>query len=135
MAQTLEQKRAQNAWDCATKAQQALGKDYEKYVKLAKGVPALIMNSGLMQVIAFLYEKSLDKKTGQPKPNDQHTYLGDQLRQALHAQFKDVPQDFHGFMKKLFDVDSHTYQAINAEAFAWLKWLRQMAAARNKGDR
>ena len=26
------------------------------------------------------------------------------------------------------------YQAINAEAFAWLKWLRQMAAARNKGE-
>jgi len=23
-----------------------------------------------------------------------------------------------------------TYQAINAEAFAWLKWLRQMSAAR-----
>jgi len=23
------------------------------------------------------------------------------------------------------------YQAITAEAFAWLRWLRQMAAARN----
>ena len=51
--ETLEQRRAQNAWDvCA---------DYtEKHVNFAKGLPALIMNSGLMQVLAFCHEKGGD---------------------------------------------------------------------------
>lgn len=133
--QTLEQQRAQNAWECAIKAQTNLGADYDKYVKLVKSLPALIMNSGLMQVVAFLHEKSLDKKTGQPKPNDHHTWVGTQLRNSIHARFKDVPENFDGFMKYLFkDADAQKFQAINAEAFAWLKWLRQMAAARKAGE-
>ena len=50
MAQTQEQLRAQDAWEkCA---------DYSKeHVNIAKGLPALIMNSGLMQVLAFCQEK------------------------------------------------------------------------------
>jgi CRISPR-associated protein Cmr5 len=34
-------------------------------------------------------------------------------------------------MQSLLDCKNpRDYQAITAEAFAWLKWLRQMAAAR-----
>ena len=129
--QTLEQQRAQDAWDCASRACQQLGKDYDRYVNLAKSVPALIMNSGLMQVLAFLYEKSLDKKAGCPKPDDPHTLMGDQLRTALHTRFDDIPGDFAGCMEQLLKIeDSQRFQAITAEAFAWLRWLRQMAAAR-----
>lgn len=129
---TLEQRRAQNAWDCANRARQQLGgKEYDDYVKQAKGLPALIMNSGLMQVLAFLHEKSLDKKTGRPKPTDPHTLVGDQLRTALHIRFDDVPADFAGCMEHLLEIsDPQRFQAITTEAFAWLRWLRQMAAAR-----
>ena len=133
--QTLEQQRAQDAWDCADKAKQQLGDAYDKYVNLAKSVPALIMNSGLMQVLAFLHEKSLDKRTGKPKPDDPHTWVGDQLRSALHVRFADVPADFDGCIGYLFKLeDPQVYQAITAEAFAWLRWLRQMAAARKGGN-
>jgi CRISPR-associated protein Cmr5 len=129
--QTLEQRRAQDAWNCANRACQQLGNDYDRYVNLAKGVPALIMNSGLMQVLAFLHEKSLDKKTGRPKPDDPHTLVGDQLRTALHIRFDDIPADFAGCMEQLLKIpDPQRFQAITAEAFAWLRWLRQMAAAR-----
>lgn len=128
--QTLEQQRAQDAWECANKAKQALGADYDKYVNLTKSVPALIINSGLMQVLAFLHEKSLDKKTGQPKPDDPHTLIGQHLRSALHKRFSDLPAEFSDAMKSLMTADSHRFQAITAEAFAWLRWIRQMAAAR-----
>jgi len=47
---TLEQQRAQDAWDCSTHYT-------SDHVNLAKGLPALIMNSGLMQVLAFCHEK------------------------------------------------------------------------------
>ena len=59
MVQTLEQKRAQHAGDKAREGIRNHGKDY---VNDAKGLPALIMNRGLMQVMAFLHEKGVVMK-------------------------------------------------------------------------
>lgn len=125
MAQTLEQLRAQDAWDCSGKAKEVMGKNYDKYVIVSKGLPALIMNSGLMQVLAFSNGK---------KNEDEAVNI--QLRSWLSKRFPKVlpKSEFSDFMQALMKIDNaQDYQAINAEAFAWLKWLRQMAAAR-KGD-
>lgn len=115
---TLEQQRAQDAWEkCA---------NYRKeQVNLAKGLPALIMNSGLMQVLAFLHEKG-----------GEHDAVAQQMRGWLHGRFRNVIQgaDFEPFMQALMTANPRDYQAITAEAFAWLKWLRQMAAARRGGE-
>ena len=120
---TLEQQRAQDAWD-------RCGPDCDKeYVKLAKALPGLIMNSGLMQVIAFLHEKGNRQKDGP------YNKLADDLRRWLYSRFDDeLPADFQGFMECLLQAEPHVYRAVTAEAFAWLKWLRRMAAARQKGD-
>lgn len=112
--QTLEQQRAQDAWDeCA---------NYTKeHVSIAKGLPALIMNNGLMQVMAFMNQKG-----------GEHAVVAQQLRAWLAKRFAGIikTDKFEEFMQALMKVCSQDYQAINAEAFAWLKWLRQMAAAR-----
>ena len=114
--QTLEQQRAQNAWDaCASYS--------KEHVNAAKALPALIMNSGLMQVLAFCHEK------GKAQAD-----VAAHLRAWLAGRFPSkFPQnsDFAAFMQALMQVSPADYQAINAEAFAWLNWLRQMAAARN----
>jgi CRISPR-associated protein Cmr5 len=111
---TLEQQRAQDAWDkCA---------NYEKeHVNIAKGLPALIMNSGLMQVLAFCHEKK-----------GAHEQVATDLRRWLTKKFSGVDGDpgFSVFMQKLMEATPKNYQAITAEAFAWLRWMRQMAAAR-----
>ena len=126
MAQTLEQQRAQDAWERAAEAEGSLGSDFDKYVKFSKGLPALIMNSGLMQVLAFCEEKG-----------DVNKRVAKDLRTWLASRFPRTFRNgggFHDFMQALMkDATPADYQAINAEAFAWLKWLRQMAAARNKG--
>lgn len=117
---TLEQKRAQHAWK---KAEAGLAQHGKDYMNDAKGLPALIMNSGLMQVMAFLHQKG-----------GRHEVLAQHLRDWLHEQCE-TPKDFTGFMEALFKMsDARRFQDITLEAFAWLKWLRQMAAARN-GDR
>ena len=117
---TLEQQRAQDAWN-------RCGADCSKeYANLAKALPALIMNSGLMQVMAFLHEKG--------KKDETYKKLAGDLRGWLHGRFADLPADFTGFMEGLLNTEPHTYQAVTAEAFAWLKWLRQMAAARQRSD-
>lgn len=117
---TLEQQRAQNAW-----IQSAA---YEKeHVNIAKGLPALIMNSGLMQVLAFCHEKGKAKG----KANEQ---VATHLRTWLNLRFNGVARDpgFELFMQSLLKASPAEYQAITTEAYAWLRWMRQMASARVK---
>jgi CRISPR-associated protein Cmr5 len=113
---TLDQQRAADAWRCAQAQSQS-----NEYVNLAKGLPALIMNSGLLQVMAFLEEKG---------PKQQHcSVVARDMRAWLRRRFPDVPEDFAGFMRALMNADSSKFQAITVEALAWLRWLRQLAAA------
>jgi CRISPR-associated protein Cmr5 len=115
---TLEQQRAQDAWNQCEK--------YEKeHVNIAKGLPALIMNSGLMQVLAFCHEKG--------KANE---LVATHLRTWLNQRFNNVARDpgFELFMQSLLKANPADYQAITTEAFAWLRWMRQMSSARVKQD-
>lgn len=123
--QTLEQQRAQNAWSASASAS-ASPSEQSAYVNAAKGLPALIMNSGLMQVLAFCHEKGKAP-----------ALVAEHLRTWLAGQFPKTfvkGSDFGPFMEALMRAEPATYQAINTEAFAWLKWLRQMAAARKNKD-
>lgn len=112
-----EQMRAQDAWD------KARGQPRE-YKILAKGLPALIMNSGLIQVLAFLEEKG--KKT-----NNHHGVLGRHMRQWLVKMFPGQlkGEEFEAFMDALIQTRPQEFREITAEAQAWLRWVRQMAAA------
>ena len=118
---TLEQRRAQDAW---TKSGNGVGTEHGKaYLNLAKNLPALIMGSGLMQVMAFLHQKE----------EVPHRAIAADLRGWLHERFgEDVPEEFDGFMNSMLAAEPRRYQAVTVEAFAWLKWLRQMAAARQR---
>ena len=112
--QTLEQQRAQDAWDkCARYS--------KEHVNIAKGLPALIMNSGLMQVLAFCHEKG--------GANEE---VARDLRNWLSRRFNGVDRDpgFEMLMRSLLQATPVNSQAFTAEAFAWLRWMRQMAAAR-----
>lgn len=120
--QTLEQRRASDAWQKSGLGVTSHGKEY---VILSKSLPALIMNSGLMQVMAFLNHKG----------GGVHHTVAEHLRDWLHKRFDaEAPADFEGFMEAMLRAEPRTYQHVTAEAFAWLKWLRQMAAARQKGS-
>lgn len=117
VTQTLEQQRAQDAW----KAAERYTKDH---VNVAKGLPVLIMNSGLMQVLAFCHEKG-----------GANSLVADQLRAWLCKRMgSERDPGFEDFMQVLMKAKPADFQAITAEAFAWLRWLRQMAPARVKGD-
>lgn len=131
MAQTMEQKRAADAWRVATEVVRT--GMLEEYGKLAKGLPALIMNSGLMQVLAFLNEKGKRGQGAQAHCD----LLGSHLRAWLAKQFpKELPgSEFHGFMQALMKAEPRRFQDITTEAFSWLRWLRQIAPAIKEGGR
>ena len=109
---TLEQERAAFAWEHV----QGCSRDY---MNLAKGAPALIMNNGLMQTLAFYASK------GKP----QHKTLNQHLLRWLHKRGLVKAATFAEAMSSLHKADSADYRRTTEEAMALLKWIRQFAAA------
>ena len=108
---TLDQQRAAYAW----KGVQGCTKEY---VNLAKAAPALIMNNGLMQTLAFYESKG--------KPH--HQQLARHLSGWLHQQSHVTASDFNAVMTSLQSAESLRYRQATEEALALLRWIRQFAA-------
>ena len=115
---TLEQQRAQFAWDCAKEGTALAGDDYRN---LAKAAPALIMNNGLMQTLAFYQDKG--------KPH--HMALAGQLRRWIMKRDGGNSQDpgFQPMMDVLLRAQPDQYRRATDEALLILRWVRQFAAA------
>ncbi|MCG5502079.1 type III-B CRISPR module-associated protein Cmr5 [Ectothiorhodospira lacustris] len=114
--ETIDHKRATDAWQAA--------QDYTKdHVNAAKSLPALIINSGLMQVLAFCHDKDKESED-----------VARRLRRWLAGRFDWIRSDeFEPFMESLMNATPAQFRDVNREAMAWLKWLRQVAPARQKG--
>lgn len=125
---TLDQQRAALAWTFATAGMQQHGKEYKG---LAKGAPALIMNSGLMSTLAFYADKGTDKRTGQLDPAKPASTLLQHLLAGMSERLKPMPQpkDFRQFMVGLQGMPSAGYLRYTDEALELLKWIRQFVDA------
>lgn len=111
---SLDQQRAAYAW----KKVQGCG---DEYGKLAKGAPALIMNNGLMQTLAFYEDK------GKNKPHQK--LLNRHIIGWLTARFNIASSEsFESMMVFLQEANSQQYRKATEEALALLRWIRQFAA-------
>jgi len=115
---TLEQKRAQFAW---LYAESGIGAAGEKYRNLAKGAPALIMNNGLMQTLAFLNSKN----------ERHHQALAEHIRRWLSVKGGGPDHDvgFEAGMRAMLDFPPDQYRQATDETLLILRWIRQFAAA------
>lgn len=115
---TLEQQRAQFAWTVTQEGCALAGKEY---TNLAKAAPALIMNNGLMQTLAFYQDK--DKA--------HHKALAGHLRRWImqRAGGSDKDPGFQTLMGVLLNADTAQYRQATDEALRLLRWIRQFAAA------
>ncbi len=112
VTESLEQQRAKFAWERV----QGCSKDY---TKLAKAAPALIMNNGLMQALAFY----------QSKDKAHHLALNRHLCDWLYQRGIAQQADFASVMTALHGADAPTFRRATEETLALLKWIRQFAAA------
>lgn len=110
----IDQERAAYAWGCV----QGIN---DKYANLAKGAPALIMTSGLMQTLAFY----------QGKGENHHKALVKHVCDRLHERFKKeiANADFKTVMESLHGSNPRFYQQATDETLELLRWLRQFAPA------
>ena len=123
MTQTLDQQRAALAWGYAVAGIRS--QHSKEYKGLAKGAPALIMNSGLMPTLAFYNGKG---KAAQQLLDDlirglSQRLAGQELRAGQGGQF------FQKFMEMLQRGESRNYLRHTDEALELLKWIRQFVDA------
>lgn len=116
-AMTLEQRRSEAAWRFSQEGTTLS----DQYKDLAKAAPALIMNNGLMQTLAFYADKD--------KPH--HRALAGHLRRwvMVRAGGADKDPGFQFFMEIMLKADSRNYRQATEEALLLLRWIRQFAAA------
>lgn len=119
---TLDQERAQYAWQCASLKGMVKG-----YREMAKGAPALIMGNGLMSALAYYHSRTGNNK------EVAHLLLINILG-WLSAR-KMVPKDdFSAAMGVFLEADSQKIMQVTEETLAMLKWLRQFADALSNPD-
>ena len=127
MAQTLDQQRADYAWQAVKRAQQALPK-FGDFKNLAKGAPALIMGNGLMPSLAFYASRtSSNQKPAEALNKAIYDWLAQRF--MTEAAFKPLPKNYADVMDRLLKAPAAFYMQATDEALAMLKWLRQFAAA------
>ena len=122
---TLDQRRAQYAWDQVKQAQHQIP-EFVGYKNLAKGAPALVMGNGLMAALAYYHSR-----TGKNRQS------AEQLLSAMLgwlAELKLGPGDFQAAMNGFFSAPSSGYMRATEETLAMLKWLRQFADALAKKE-
>ena len=117
--QTVDQERAAFAWRMVSQA--AMANDFAEYVNAAKGMPALVMGSGLMSSLAFF-----KSKRGAGEIVAQH--VTDWLARKLG--WNETGLDFSGAMHRLTSGTSLEYMHATEEALEILRWIRHFAAAR-----
>jgi CRISPR-associated protein Cmr5 len=121
MARTLDQQRAAFAWEAAS---QGIGRHRDEYRRVAKGAPALIMNSGLMPTLAFLKSKG---DAHEALLNDVAAWLNQRF--AQRREYVPLPTQFSDVMARLHGGSSEFYVEATAEALEILKWIRQFVDA------
>jgi len=114
---TLDQQRAQYAWERAKRNTTAVG----GYREMVKGAPALIMGNGLMATLAYYRSRTGSNERAAS------VLLEDVL--GWLAKRKIVPADFSSAMAAFFNAEAQDVMRATDETLAMLRWLRQFADA------
>jgi CRISPR-associated protein Cmr5 len=102
------------------------GNEYGHYVSYVSALPATIVMNGLGQALTT----HLAKAKG--RAGDPHRLLFDHLAGWLSRQMKElrVPgNDLTMVIDRLMESDQHVYVRAQAEAMAYLNWLKRFARA------
>ena len=118
--QTLEQRRANHAWDAVQRAKD--GQDPKKFGGQAKKLPMRIMAAGLGQALAFLKAKN-----DAPRLLEK---LSDWINRCIPLK-PDEPKDL---LERIIKGDSDFLRRATDEVLAYLVWLNRFAEAERLTD-
>ena len=119
MSRTLDQKRAEFAWEAVSQARRKL-RDFKEYRNLVKGSPALVMGNGLMAALAFYQSRGKCYAS---------RLMQDMLEWLIKRQGQSGVPQFAERMTAFQKMGTRDYMTATEETLAMLKWLRQFADA------
>lgn len=117
---TLEQERADFAWNRITEIKQTNSQD--KYKSLVRGFSSMILQNGLGQALAFLKAKG----------KEEHNKLYEHINSWLKQKFEQNNNNFD-ILNKIITEDSTKYRLYTKETLALLVWLKKFAEAELSG--
>ncbi len=121
---TLDQRRAADALKKIRSLEQKGKQAYGKYKSYVKALPANILMSGLGQAVATVRSRR-DRAAGYPE-------LYEHLAGWLCGDDEDAPyRNYPGgdLIQAVVEYDQDNYVRAQAEAMAYLEWLRKFAEA------
>ncbi len=121
---TLEQMRAADAFNKIMQLEQRNADWNYKYTSYVKSLPATILMNGLGQAAATLLAAARGNQDDAHKVLYRH--MGDWLcRNDNKAPYRGA----NDLMSAIVNNERDTYIRAQAEALAWLQWLKKFAAA------
>lgn len=117
MPQTAAQKRSEFAIDQLAKG---VG-DQDKFTKLVKGLPAMILQNGFGQTISFILAKGKDKTYYKKS----YEIIAEWLKENKLVKSTKPGE----FMIELSKMDQRNYLAAQQESLMLLEWVKRFAAA------
>lgn len=121
---TLEQRRAEKAWECIG---QVSASQQEEYRTRAKKLPAMLKTNGLGQTLAFLISKGGVDKT-------LYDHLSQWLTDETNSPLRWVDSVNQPLTEELMvrvqKTTSLVYRQATEEALAFMGWLKRFAAAK-----
>lgn len=125
MSTTLAQERSAFALD---QLKQRDVHQAEKFDKLVLSLPAMILQNGLGQTLAFLLSKGTDDK-GKTKPNDRHVVAFKIMINWLNKRGILKSADALAAVKELSGLDQQQYLFAQEESMKVLEWVKRYANA------
>ena len=124
--QTLEQRRACDAWDAVQRVKSA--KDAESYQREAKRLPVRIATAGLGHAIAFANAR---KGTNKRVADDVANWVLTILKAGPRTMKDDrsLENTAVSLMKQIVENDADWLRRSTEEALAYLRWLSRFAEA------
>ena len=127
--QSLDQRRAKHALKCVKEIKSELKSPQQSlYMRYAKALPATILQNGLGQAMATLRAKGGDK-------NDPHCRLYEDVQSWLCSDNEDATFSKGDLLEAITNNDQQHYLKAQAEAQAYLVWLKKFAAFLNENTR
>ena len=123
LQKTLDQQRANQAWEDIQGVTNRAEDFRKKYGSQARKVPMLVLTNGLGQTLAFLHSKGKDDQS------DEHTVLCRHLSAWTMSQVAPNAKDAD-LLQWLLKNDSAAYRRGTTEALAYLVWLKRFAEAK-----
>ncbi len=119
---TLDQRRAQHAWQAVERARNL--KDSNDFAREAKRLPIRIKTAGLGQALAFLHAKGKD---GEDHRSQLLKELGDWIlkerKLAAHSPCKDA------LLQAIINGNANLLRRATEEALLYLQWLTRFSEA------